>query len=359
MADNAIVIHTNDTLIDGRTVIVKQDYGSTPQNYDPTTIVYVWTGPDGSAVCSSDSAALCRTYGGWTCNLRNCAAGPNGNYTPVAYSDGGRDRPSSNSSGLQGILDTIQSLISTLNDVFSGGLFGALKDAATALQTLPNVLGSIISEITGSQNDILQQLKQQGEASIVYLEAIHKDISVSLVNAIGNESAVISDAINNLGGRINEATGHIADSINGASNVISAAIQSQGKLIAEHFDTASDVIKSEIAASANKVSAAIGIPLAAFTLSFDTASTLMETSLASIAAGIGSLVTEIGSAQTVLGANIIKIIAIITAAIAIPTLTDFDRVKDFLSGALVWLAEQQMDVSRKVYEKIKNKGSVT
>ncbi len=346
-------VNVGDRLKDGRTVSIFK-YNGKPITYDPSYYVVVIIDQEGKTICTTDGFALSDSTG---CDAWESLPYCSDMYVEYQKSGITHDNPGTGESGnTSGILDKITSLISTLNDVFSGGLFSALKDAATALQTLPNTLASIISEITGSQNDILQQLSETAKEETAYLDAINTTIGTTLVNTVKDQTAQLVQSQDKIASAIEDSGKQVSEAIKTAQQMQIQAAKEEGDKTRKVMTETSDQITDAIRNAGSSVTGAVGLLNVSIPAAILAGNTELSGAIATLSAAVESAAGIVKLTQAGQWATVLKWVAIIGSALAIPAIADFDKLKGLFSEALIWLAEQQLDVSEKMYLKIRQKG---
>lgn len=350
------IVNQNQLLPDGRRIGMFYASGGVAR-YDPTKTLAVILAQDGTVICTSDSRYLAQQI----CSDWNTVDTCTSNYIQPSYPNSGNSGSSSgdSSGGLQGFLDSITKLIATLNNVFSGGLTDALITAAKGLQDLPTTLGSIISEISGSNTDILNQLAESSTSQLALLSALNESVKGDLVTALNDQTYQIKAGDERIAQAFQDTGKQIGDDYKTATLILIDSNVEQNTLLRTTIKESVSELKDAETAAGNKIAlaiAALGVAHGVMLAEFETYLTgVIATMNGSLAAITGSINAE----TTGINLNILKVIAVVGAALAIPQLVDFDAMKGLFAGIMTWIAEQQIDVSRMMYEKIKQKGGVS
>lgn len=353
----SLTIKAGDPLKDGRVVMLitpplpgQPDAGS----YNVDKYVALWVNEQWQSICTSDASALCNTFDDWTCSLPECIYGPSGMWTvthnppppktPVPTNTG------DNLSGLAGLIQSIKDFVNAIALILSGQLINDIDSAAQALTSLSTTLSGLLSTLTNETDVIATGLRVALDQQNTYLQALDSDIKNGLVTAVNNNAATIERAINGLSTALTDEQKSISSDIQSAVQVVGQSIVQEGKSIEDSINASTKTLKTAITDAGNTVSLAIATPLVGLDTLLTDATTTTNLALSGINTELSTLASEIGSAETMIGTNIIKILAIVTAALAVPAIAEFDKVKGFFAHALEWLITQQMDVSRRVYE---------
>ncbi len=359
-----VTVKGGDTLNDGRKILLydhnaQQELGH-PTNYCEDRYVLGFLDNYGNCMGFTDVSAVCDTYDDWTCTVAEYRNGPHGYWTPVKCDVG--STPSNDNSGggsvggLQGLIDRIGSFVQAVQDLLSGGITTAIRDAFTALSALPKALEDNQTSLINAIDQNTLYFNRKLNDDLQFMQAVDNDIRVTLTNAIKDDTAQTITALSNLGNSLTTVQKSIDKDIELVVKQETNAIVEEGKHIESGIGEAANTLTKAGHTDANKISASIALVGTGLGGIIGVASTAIETALAGIVTELGGIATEVATTQGFLSTNIIKIIAIVGAALAIPALADFDKVKGFMSGALEWIIRQQLDVSRKIYDDIAREG---
>jgi len=276
-----------------------------------------------------------------------------GNVTGLPPTTGSGDNGET-TAALNGLVDNIKALIKTINDVLSGGLTTELESVLLMLQRLPTQLAQQSDDLKTAVDAQTAALIADLDTQRIWAQAIMANMDTDIANAIKDMTGQITNAIDTSNAQFKLALQTIDNDIQTVVKTQILIAQDEGnktRAILQSLDT--DISKA-ITASGDKVAESIRYLSTTVEQQSAQGSLLISGAIASITAALVSTTALVAKAGGGIALTVVKWVAILGAAVAIPTMVDFDKVKDIAAQVMEWLIMQQYDLSKRLYTKIKS-----